>query len=75
MNIGDEIFINAGKEIIYNRFDNNRILVGSTFQINKNLNLSFIYNYQLGQRNNKAAYEHSDIFWLGINQIISLKHD
>jgi hypothetical protein len=33
LNIGDEILINAGKEIIYNMFDNNRLTAGLTYQI------------------------------------------
>ena len=73
LNIGDEIFINAGKEIIYNMLDNNRLLLGSTFQINKYLNISFTYTYQFGQRNSPSTYEHSDIYWLGIIHKLSLK--
>lgn len=66
LNIGDEILINSGKEIIYNMFDNNRLLVGIAWQVNPNLNFSFTYNYQFGQRSSPATYEHSDVFWFAI---------
>lgn len=73
LNIGDEIFINAGKEIINNMLDNNRLLIGSTFQFSNNLSFSLTYNYQFGQRSTPKTYEHSDIFWLGIMHKLSLK--
>lgn len=75
LNIGDEIFINAGKEITYNMFDNNRFLIGLTLQYNNNFSFSFAYINQYGQRNKPAAYEHSDILTLGITHKISVsKH-
>ncbi|MBP6184848.1 MAG: DUF2490 domain-containing protein [Saprospiraceae bacterium] len=72
LNFGDEIFVNTGREIIYNMLDNNRIILGPAFQFNDNLNISLTYTYQFGQRNNPSAYEHSDIIWLGINHKLSL---
>lgn len=74
LNIGDELFINAGREIVYNTIDNNRLLIGTTFQVNLNLSFSFTYNYQFGQRNKPDTYEHSDVFWLTINHKMALKH-
>lgn len=71
LNIGDEILINAGNEIKYNMLDNNRLLIGLAFQVNQNLNLSFTYNYQFGQRSSVFAYEHSDIIWVGITHKIA----
>lgn len=66
LNVGDEIFINAGKEIVYNVFDQNRLLVGSTIQLNKNLNVDLIYNGQFAGTNSPAKYEYSDIIWFRI---------
>lgn len=71
LNIGDEVFINTGKEIKYNMLDNNRFLVGLSFQVNANLTCSFLYNYQFGQRSTAATYEHSDVFWLGITHKVT----
>jgi hypothetical protein len=72
MYIGDEIFINAGHEIKYNVFDNNRALVGLIYQDNPNLSFSFGYINQFGKRNSPATYENSDILTFAINQKISL---
>jgi hypothetical protein len=73
LNLGDEIFINAGKEILYNMFDNNRFIIGTTYQHDNNLSFSLGYINQFGQRNNPATYENSDILTLGIIQKISLQ--
>jgi len=72
LNIGDEIFINAGNEIKYNMFDNNRFSVGVTYQNNNNLSFYLGYINQFGQRSSPATYENSDILILGITQKISL---
>lgn len=66
LNIGDELFINVGKNILYNTFDNNRLLLGLGFQFKKKLTCSLTYCYQYGQRS-KNLNEKSDIFWIGIN--------
>jgi hypothetical protein len=73
LNIGDEIFINAGKEIVYNVFDNNRFLAGVTYQHSNNLSFTFGYINQFGQRSLPATYENSDILTLAISQKISLQ--
>jgi hypothetical protein len=63
INIGDEIFINAGKEIVYNVFDQNRLLIGATMQFNKKWALSFTYNHQRSAKNTPAKYGQDAIFW------------
>jgi hypothetical protein len=72
LNIGDEIFISAGGKIGNNMLLTNRILFGPVFQFNDNLNISFTYNYQYVQLNTQSTYEHSDVFWIGINHRLSL---
>jgi hypothetical protein len=70
LNIGNEVFINAGKEITYNTFDNNRFLLGATLELNKRLSFSLAYINQFGQRSGPALYENSDIAYLGITHKI-----
>lgn len=72
--LGDEIFVNAGKEIKYNMLDNNRILTGINFSPAPSLNILFQYVYQYGQRSTAALYEHSDIFWLSISHVLIRKN-
>jgi len=73
LNMGDEVFINAGKEIIYNIFDNNRILTGLQYQRDKSLSFSLLYFYQFGRRATQFSYEQSDVFWFSITQKLSLE--
>jgi hypothetical protein len=39
----DEIHINFGKEIVYNYYDQNRLFLGLSYQLNKHNNLQFGY--------------------------------
>ena len=73
LNIGNELFINAGTEIIYNALDNNRFMMGSTFQANKKVSIFFSYTKQIGQRSLPKTYENTDILILGIIHRIDLR--
>lgn len=75
LNFGDELFINFGKEVLYNSFDNNRILIGPALQINKQLNISLTYCYQFGHRNSPSTYESSNVLWVGITQKFGFKEE
>jgi hypothetical protein len=44
-NISDELFVNFGKQITYNYFDQNRIFAGIGYQFNKAANLVLGYQY------------------------------
>lgn len=45
VNIYDEIFVNFGKQIVYNQFDQNRIFIGMGYQFTKNANMIIGYQY------------------------------
>ncbi len=66
-NIGDEIFLNAGNEVVYNAMDNNRLVAGLSLSLNAKTVVSCIYNLQTGQRMRPASYEYTDVVWLTIN--------
>lgn len=70
LTVGDEILINAGKEIEYNMFDGNRILIGPALQFSNNLNISLIYNRQFGQKNEANSFASTHVFWIGIKHKI-----
>jgi hypothetical protein len=53
----DELFINFGKEIIYNHFDQNRFFVGLGYPINEHL------NFQLGYMNVFQQRRSGDTFF------------
>ncbi|MBV6639080.1 MAG: DUF2490 domain-containing protein, partial [Cyclobacteriaceae bacterium] len=72
INIGDEILINSGKEIIYNIFDSNRLLIGPAIQINPKLNVSILYNHLFAQQNEVNAFSQTYILWFAVKHKISL---
>lgn len=75
VNIGDEIFINAGKKIVYNTFDQNRLLVGPAVSFSKNLSVGLTYNRQFSSANAANSYSRTDIIWLLIRHNLDLtKH-
>lgn len=71
-NIGDEIFINAGKDIVYNIFDQNRILIGPEFQLNESLTFTFTYHGNFAALNLPSEYIYNHILWLGIRHKMDL---
>lgn len=72
LQIGDEIFLNAGKDIIYNIFDQNRLLIGPSFQLNESLTFAFTYNGKFSSLNLPSKYTYNHILWLSIRQNIDL---
>jgi hypothetical protein len=67
--IGDEVFFNAGKNIVYNTFDQNRVLIGTTFKLNSVLAFYLVYNRQFRSSSSISGhYYREDVLWLGIKQ-------
>ncbi len=69
LNIGDEVFVNAGKEPV---IDQNRVLAGVTFYLNESLGIKFIYNYQLRTLKSNSYFGEDQIFWLQLQHTINL---
>jgi hypothetical protein len=75
INLGDEIFINAGKKVVYNVFDQNRFLVGPSIFFSKDLSIGLTYNSQFAALNAPNSYNHTGVLWLIIRQNLDLtKH-
>lgn len=72
LNFGDEILINAGKNIAGNIFDSNRLLIGPAVQLNESLNISLIYNYTYAKKNQGDTESMAHILWLGIKHKVNL---
>ena len=71
--IANEVFLNAGKEISHNIFDQNRLMVGPGFQFFSNLSAYLIYNYQFASTPTANRYLASDILWLKIYHNFTLE--
>lgn len=64
--IFDEIMLNAGKNIVYNTFDQNRIYAGLQYGLNENLAVEIGYLKSFQQRPNGTDYFDRDIIRLSI---------
>ena len=75
LSLADEVFINAGRSIVYNTFDNNRLVMGPVLQWNPDLQVGLLYNHQFGHRNRPETYEDSDILWLTVTHRFGFNRD
>ena len=71
--INDEIMFNAGKNIIYNTFDQNRIYSALQVGFNDNLAIELGYLKSFQQRVNGIDYFNRNIIRLSIFHKINLK--
>ena len=62
----DEIMLNAGKSIIYNTFDQNRIYAAVQYGINKNISVELGYLKSFQQRPSGVDYFNRDTIRLSI---------
>jgi hypothetical protein len=70
--IGNELMINAGENIIYNYFDQNRLYAGLNYEINKNLSLQLQYTYIWQQASKVANYNSINVLRFNIYHNIIL---
>lgn len=75
VNIGDEIFLNAGNSIIDRVFDQNRLIISPTFKLSDRLILSLTWNNQFKSTSTKARFIHTNVFWFQVNQKLILKEE
>ncbi|AWV97208.1 DUF2490 domain-containing protein [Arcticibacterium luteifluviistationis] len=72
LNIGDEVFLNAGGQIENRFFDQNRLLLGTSVPAGKDLTFTLTYNSQFGSTSLPYEYNHSNIIWLGVKHNLDL---
>lgn len=75
LNLGDEIFLNAGKQITHNTFDQNRLIISPTLQWNKSVSFSFTYNSQFASTVEPDTYLHSHVAWLQIRHNLDFSRE
>ncbi len=69
----NEIFVNFGKEIVYNYFDQNRVALGLGYQITKSFAGTLAYQYIWQQQRNTGAYNSTDCIRLAFIHNIDLR--
>ncbi|MDG1276280.1 MAG: DUF2490 domain-containing protein [Algoriphagus sp.] len=66
LNVGDEIFLKAGKQISSRVFDKNRFIISPTVQWNKELSFAFTYNLQFTTSIIPEEFVLSQVAWLQV---------
>ena len=69
---GNEVMINAGNEITYNYFDQNRLYAGLNYEINNKLNLQLQYMHVWQQQSNGFTLLDLNVLRFNIYHTISL---
>ena len=64
--IADEVFINSGKEIRNNYFDQNRLAVGLGYKLNESFNILVSYTNIFVQRAKGEAFEDNNVLVINI---------
>ncbi|WP_449399080.1 DUF2490 domain-containing protein [Chryseobacterium wanjuense] len=68
LGIGDEVMVNAGKNIVHNHFAQNRFLISPTLHIGKNLDVAFTWSNQYSSTFTANRFIHAQVFWLQVRQ-------
>jgi hypothetical protein len=72
--VNDEINVNAGRQIIYNYFDQNRFYLGLKFQLTNNTNVQFGYMNVFQQLPSGNQYKSTNALRISCYQNIDLRH-
>ncbi|GAA0879500.1 hypothetical protein GCM10009119_24680 [Algoriphagus jejuensis] len=73
LNIGNEIFLNAGKEVTDRVFDQNRLVFSPTLQWSENLSISLTYNSQYASTVVPDNFLQSRVYWLQIRHNLDFR--
>lgn len=73
LNVGDEIFLNAGNEVSDRVFDQNRLIFSPTLQWSENLSISLTYNSQYASTVLPDNFLQSRVYWLQIRHNLDFR--
>lgn len=73
LNLGNEIFFNAGKQVTTQIFDLNRMLISPSLQWSKALSISLTWNSQFASTPTPGKYIHSNVTWLQVRHNLDFK--
>jgi hypothetical protein len=67
LNLGNEVFFNAGGQIVYIVFDQNRFIISPTVKINQ-VSYSLTWSNQFAGTAAPGAYVHTQVLWIQVKQ-------
>ena len=70
--IGDEIFINSGREVI---FDQNRVIISPTFQLNKSWSISATRHGQLASGSIVGNFTYTNVLGFQIRHYLNYSYN
>jgi len=73
LNLGDELFLNAGKQVANQVFDLNRLLISPSIQWSKSLSIALTYNSQYASTSIPDRYIHSNVAWLQLRHNLDFR--
>lgn len=73
LSIGNEIFINAGKKIIHNIFDQNRFLISPGIQFSRNFSVHCTWTSMFSATGSPNIYRYTNLFWIQIKHKLQLR--
>lgn len=71
--LSEEIFLQAGKQIIYNVFDQNRVIAGFSYNPIPEVGISVAYMHGFRQRRNGTTFDDTHNLRVGIDHILTVK--
>lgn len=71
-NVGNEIFLTTGNDVLPNAFAQNRFIVSPNLHLNKNLSFAFTWNRQFSATSAEKVFNVANVFWLQIRHNIKL---
>ncbi len=66
LTVGDEILVNAGRQVLYNYFDQNRVFAALGYQLTKTLNVQAGYMYTFSQLAAGNQFLHGHVWRLSL---------
>ncbi len=72
--ISDEIFLQSGKTIVYNVFDQNRIYTGFSYKVVKGLTVSVAYMNVYQQKSSGNSFDRYHTFRVGFQHELAVKN-
>ena len=72
--MSDEILMNAGKQITYNYFDQNRVHASLGYQLTETLNMQAGYMYVFSQLAAGNRFLHGHVWRLSLLHNVKLSH-
>ena len=71
LNMGNELFLTAGNELLPNAFSENRLIFSPNLHINKQISVALTWNRKLSATINESVYNATHIIWLQIRHNIA----